>query len=216
MVLFGIVLCVALDALAQSLPPHYSPLSEAESDLVVGPFGFIMTINFVNRGLLSLLFLYAFRSTMKHRVMEESRMRAGSYLLGMWSVGTLLLAFFPTDVPSTPMSWHGAAHLVVAIIAFIGGAFGVVLLSVSLKQANNKLGSLSKVGPLISYFAVLFWVVEFFLPFVAPHLNSRIGGMTERLFLGSALLWIGTVSAYFALNLGRAKGLARVENNEKG
>ena len=49
---------------AQLLPPHYSPISQAESDLAVGKFGFIMTINFLNRGVLSLLFIYAFLRTL--------------------------------------------------------------------------------------------------------------------------------------------------------
>ena len=45
-----IVLYIVLDAIAQALPPHYSPISQAESLLAVGPYGYIMTINFLNRG----------------------------------------------------------------------------------------------------------------------------------------------------------------------
>ena len=63
-VIAGVLLYVILDAIAHILPPHYSPIRDAESDLAVGPYGYIMTINFVNRGLLSLLFVYAFVKTL--------------------------------------------------------------------------------------------------------------------------------------------------------
>jgi hypothetical protein len=53
-----IILYVVLDAIVQVLPPHYSPISQAESLLAVGPYGYIMTVNFLNRGVFSLLFVY--------------------------------------------------------------------------------------------------------------------------------------------------------------
>ena len=54
-----IILYVILDVIAQVLPPHYSPISQAESLLAVGPYGYIMTVNFLIRGVFSLLFVYA-------------------------------------------------------------------------------------------------------------------------------------------------------------
>lgn len=56
-VILLIILYAVLDVIAQSLPPHYSPISQAESDLAVGRFGFIMTLNFLNRGVLSYIYL---------------------------------------------------------------------------------------------------------------------------------------------------------------
>lgn len=52
--IIGIVVYVVIDVIAQLLPPHYNAIIQAESDLAVGPYGFLMTINFVIRGLLSL------------------------------------------------------------------------------------------------------------------------------------------------------------------
>ena len=43
----GIVVYVIIDVIAQLLPPHYNAIIQAESDLAVGPYGFLMTINFV-------------------------------------------------------------------------------------------------------------------------------------------------------------------------
>lgn len=191
----GVILYVVLDAVAQSLPPHYSPIRDAESDLAVGPYGYIMAINFLIRGILSLAFIFAFVKTIDLTGARRASFRTGYILMGVWAVGAILLAFFPTDVPATPMSWHGAIHFVVAIIAFIGGAFGAFALSRNF-NGNPVLNGAKKIATPLTFLVLLFWVIEFFTPFVAPHLVTRFGGLFERLFLGSVLLWILSVSAY--------------------
>jgi hypothetical protein len=203
-VILEIVLYAVLDVVAQVLPPHYSPISQAESDLAVGKFGFIMTLNFLDRGVLSLLFIYAFLRTLDYAGLARSQFRTGTYLLCAWAVGAVLLAIFPTDVPATPISWHGAIHLVVAIIAFIGGAFGTLAISQKLPQ-NGEFQDLKRIALPLSIIVMVLWAVEFGLPFLFPHLNSRIGGLTERLFLGSVLLWVGVVSAYLTIHLRERK-----------
>jgi hypothetical protein len=191
----GVVLYLILDIAAQSLPPHYNPISTAESDLAVGPYGYIMAINFLNRGLLSLAFLYAFLRTVAASGVDSAKFRTGVYLLGVWGVGALLLAAFPTDVPSSPVSWHGAIHLVVALLAFIGGAFGTISISMKLGDYETLRGA-RRFALALAAVAVLFLLLLFGLPFVAPHLASKIGGVTERVLIGSVLTWILYVSVY--------------------
>jgi len=196
-VLVGIVLYVVLDAVAQLLPPHYSPISQAESDLAVGPYGFVMAANFVNRGLLSLEFIFALIGTVKIAGDPLSRYRGGLYLLGVWAVGALLLAVFPTDVPSTPVSWHGAIHLVVAILAFLGGAFGALSISLRMRESKSKtLRSMSRFALPIALVAVLFCLIELGGPFVTPRVAAHFGGLIERTFLGSVLVWMASISVY--------------------
>ena len=134
MAMVGVALYVVLDAVAQSLPPHYSLLSQPESDLAVGPYGYIMTLNFITRGVLSLCFLFALALTANSGDVMGRRFRRGGYLFAVWSVGALLLAAFPTDVPSTPLSWHGAVHLAVAVAAFLGGASGAFYLTLGMAR----------------------------------------------------------------------------------
>jgi hypothetical protein len=198
-VILGIVLYLVLDVVAQMLPPHFSPISRSESALAIGKFGYIMTANFLVRGVLSLLFIFAFLRTLDFTGVARDQFRTGTYLLGVWAVGAILIAIFPTDVPSTPVSWHGAIHLVVAIVAFTGGAFGTLAISKSLKP-NQLFEGLKRIAVPLSVIVVVLWVVEFISSLV-PHLNSRVGGFTERLFLGSVLLWLGVVSAYLATHL---------------
>ena len=193
LVISSILLYIALDAIVQNLPPHYNPITQPESDLAVGSYGFIMTINFLNRGLFSLLFIFAFLKTLDSKGLDRSKFKTGSYLLGIWAIGSILLALFPTDVPPTPVSLHGGIHLIVAIVAFVGGAFGTLFIS-----RGPSLGNLRRIALPLSLFVIICWLVEFGVPF-APHLNSEIGGLTERLFLGSVLLWIAAVSGYLAM-----------------
>jgi hypothetical membrane protein len=190
-----ILLYVVLDIVAQLLPPHYSAITQAESDLAVGPYGFIMTINFVNRGVLSLLFLYALFRTLKDEARQWEPLRRGAAFLAVWGVGALLLAAFPTDVPSTPLSWHGTIHLIVALLAFLGGAVGVYLLASHFEQSDALRGARSFALPLATLVIVLL-VVELVAGFAVPRLSERIGGLTERLYLGGVLAWILLVSLY--------------------
>lgn len=191
--LAGILVYIALDAVVQSLPPHYSPISQAESDLAVGPFGYIMTVNFINRGLFSLSFLFALFLAANSSDTPGPRFRMGGYLLGMWSVGSLVLAAFPTDVPPMPISWHGAIHLAVAVFAFLGGAFGALYLSRGM--ANNKSLSKARGAALpLAYLSVLLFIIELFGNLLFPGLTSGYFGLLERMFLGSVLLWMGMVS----------------------
>jgi Protein of unknown function (DUF998) len=194
MVIGGLILYVLLDIVAQILPPYYNPIRTAESDLAVGPYGYIMTLNFLNRGILSLLFLYALTKTIHSPGGFETsnarrQFKIGTIIFGVWGVGAILLAIFPTDVPATPISWHGAIHGVLALPVFIGGAIGAVILSLQFGKSRI----LRSAKPASLSIAVLSAVL---LIIVVPTLTTSIGGLTERLFLGSVLLWVGFVSVY--------------------
>ncbi len=81
-----LILYLVIDTVAQILPPHYSPIRDAESDLAVGPYGFLMTVNFVNRGVLSILFLTGIS------LMTSNRLRNSiSHHLGFGQLGHFCL-----------------------------------------------------------------------------------------------------------------------------
>ena len=189
----GIILYVILDALAQSLPPYYSPISQAESDLAVGPYGYIMTLNFINRGVFSLCFLFGILLTVYSTDTANPRLRRGAYAFAVWSVGALLLAAFPTDVPATPASWHGAVHLLVAIVAFLGGAFGALYISLGMVGSSPIARARGVALPLAALSFIL-CLLEVFGALLAPGFYANYGGLVERAFLGSVLFWVATVS----------------------
>lgn len=181
---------VALDILAQLLPPHYSPVSQAESDLAVGPYGFVMTANFVVRGVLSISFLVGLTASTR----IGSRSRFGIALLGVWAVGAFLLAIFPTDIGPTESTLHGKLHLVIALVAFLGAAIGVVLLSRHFRE-EDRLRAFAAPANILATLTVLSLVV-FLLASAVPYLLNHAYGLLERIFIGFVLLWILTVSLY--------------------
>jgi len=185
----GITLYVVLDAIAQSLPPHYSPISQAESDLAVGPYGYVMAANFVNRGLFSILFLYG----LARSVPSMEAFRTGLGLLGVWAVGALILAASPTDV-SGPATVHGVVHLVVATLAFLGAAAGTVHLSRAFRR-DPGLRAVGRYSMPLAVLALVFFFVLYGGPVVFPHAAARVGGLVERVFIGLVLAWMLTVSA---------------------
>jgi len=193
----GIVLYAILDAVAQLLPPHYSPITQSESDLAVGPYGLVMTLNFVVRGLVSLVFLFALVRTVRSEVGGWRPFRSGIAFLGVWGIGAFLLAAFPTDVPNLPLSGHGAVHFVVALLAFFGGAVGVFALADHFGDSEI-LRPAKRSAMAFSFVVIVLFVVEVGAGAVVPRLAADVSGLVERMFLGSVLLWIFLVSFYLA------------------
>jgi len=179
---------VVLDIVAQLLPPHYNAVSQAESDLAVGPYGYIMTANFVVRGTLSLSFLVGLLGSTR----LGSRSRAGTALFGIWAVGAFLLAVFPTDVGTTETTLHGQLHLGIAFLAFLGAAVGVVLLAGRFREEDRLRGFASPAYTLavLTLVAFVVFLLATPIPFAAKHLY----GLLERVFIGLVLLWILVVS----------------------
>lgn len=180
----GIAVYVVLDIIAQALPPHYSPIRQPESDLAVGPYGWIMTVNFVVRGLLSATLLIALA-----RVLAPSRrMVVGLFLLGIWAAGAFLLAVFPADVSSRVQTAHGKAHLAIALIAFVSIPIAESLLARALLDDPRwrELGERGVVFARVAVAGFFVLLAGIFLPWV--------GGLTERIFLAAVLLWMLVVA----------------------
>lgn len=189
LVILGIILYVGLDVVAQVLPPHYSPLHQAESDLAVGPYGLIMQFNFLVRGGLSLALVLALRD-----LLPAGRSRIGVVLLGVWSGCSALLAFFNTDilddpalVPHLHLTWHGELHLVLATASFIAAALGALATSFALRE--------SKKGASVRVPAIMLAVLSLLALLAMPRFTVRgLDGLGERIFLLVILCWLGTVA----------------------
>jgi hypothetical protein len=129
-VLVGTLIAVLLEVMAQTLPPHYSPVRQPESNLAVGPYGYLEATSFFLRGALTLVFVVAFTRI----VPEEARSRGGVIVLGISAIGKLVIAFAATDLTPRPETLHGVIHALGAVIAFFCGALGEVLLAWALRR----------------------------------------------------------------------------------
>lgn len=124
----GVVIYVVVDVVLQMLPPYYDPIREAESNLAVGPFGWIMSINFFGRAILCACAILAIA-----RVGESTRARrVGIALFAVAGFCSGALAFFPTDIHPdggvATSTTSGAIHLGLASTGFVVAlvAFGVL------------------------------------------------------------------------------------------
>jgi hypothetical protein len=89
---------------------------------------------------------------------------------------------------------------------------GTFEISQKLNQVRKFQGLRRIALPLGALSFVLF-VIELLIELLFKHLNLTIGGLTERLFLGSVLLWIAVVSVFLATHVRMLADL--VENDVK-
>lgn len=187
MVIVGILLFVLLEVIVQFLPPHYNPLSQSESDLAVGPYGFLMALGFVIGGALLLIFIAAFTRI----IPKEGQSRGGLILLGIAAICKFIIAFAATDLTPRPHTIHGAIHAVVALVAFFCEGLGLLLLARSLRHVPNMRPSpriLVRLGTVTLVWSVIVIVT------VAVSAQIGVWGLLERIATGLSLLWVFIVS----------------------
>jgi hypothetical membrane protein len=186
-VIVGIMLVVVLEVIVQLLPPHYNPLSQSESDLAVGPYGFLMALDFIIGGVLLLLFIVAFRRV----IPKEGQSRSGLILLGVAAICKLTIAFAATDLTPRPETIHGTIHAVVALVSFFCEALGLLLLARSLRHVPNMRPSARfLVGLAI---VTLVWSL---IVIVTVVVSTQIGvwGLLERVATALSFVWVLLVS----------------------
>jgi hypothetical protein len=183
-VLGGVALSIVAEIVAQCLPPHYSPVSQTESALAVGPYGFLEACNLFVRGLVTVAFLGAFVQI----VPAPLRSRRGVVLLGVSAAAKIVLAFAPTDLTPRPETVHGIIHAVAAVASFLSGAIGQLLLAIRVARGRD-LGTWGVLFVAIAWISVALAVVDI----ATLPIASRIGvwGLLERAL--SALLLGGLV-----------------------
>jgi hypothetical membrane protein len=185
----GVIVYVAIDVLLRFLRPDYSLLYNAESDYGRGPWYWVMDLNFLLRGAVSVAIIVA----LPRAVRLDDRGRAGLILIAIWAGCSALLAFFADDVEGQPLTGSGIVHLALAFVAFPCVAVGAILVSTNLTSGQSRRSVAAVLLTLSAAGAAA-------LPLLAtavghPHAP---GGLYERIFLGLELLWIAVAGGYFA------------------
>ncbi len=188
----GVVLYALVDVVLQFLPPHYSPVSDAESNLAVGPYGWIMNLNFVGRAISTVCAAVAIGLTG-----PASRLRgAGLALMVVAGACSAALAFLPTDIngpgvyglgPTTPT---GALHLAVASLGFLTALAAFALLTGWLRRSPGLRSGYRSGLALVAVAAVGLLSVG-----LADRFAPNLIGLAERVCLVGILGWVFVVCA---------------------
>jgi hypothetical membrane protein len=184
-----VVLYVVVDVVLQLLPPHYSVVSDAESDLAVGPFGWAMQVNFAARAVMSGCVVVAVLLTGA----PSRRRTAGAVLLGIAGLCSAALVFFATDVNlpgefgMRPRTEVGTVHVVFATIGFVTVLVALVLLTLWLGEVRRSHRA-ATVFLVVACAGLLFLAASLV---VAP----RVVGIAERSCLAGILGWAFAVAA---------------------
>jgi hypothetical membrane protein len=174
-----VLIYVLTDVVLQLLPPHYSVLSDAESDLAVGPFGWAMNLNFLARAMMSGCVVVAVAFTA-----PASRLRRfGSGLIALAGLCSAALVLFPADVNNagdfgmTPRTTVGVVHALFATTGFL-----VVLAAMALLTRW-----IGRPRPVMVFFVVA--LSGLLLLAVSLVALPQVVGLTERLCLVGILGW---------------------------
>ncbi|HVB13228.1 MAG TPA: DUF998 domain-containing protein [Candidatus Dormibacteraeota bacterium] len=181
----GVVIYLVIDGLLAVLRPDVSLLHQAESDYGVGPYSWLMDLNFLLRCALSL----AAAGAILRLGAGSGRLRVGAGLLCAWGIGSGILAFFPDDPPGTPVTSAGGVHLIVALIAFLCVAVGTIVLSIGFRHFPE----LVAVSPLLLVLSLVAVVPLLLLGHTHFQAHS-LDGLYERSFLALELLWLLVVA----------------------
>ena len=152
----------------------------------MGPYGWIMNLNFLARGVVTVCAVAALA-----RFGPRSRLqRAGLGLMLLAGTCSAALAFLPTDIaapdapglePATPL---GTAHLVVAATGFIAALLAFLLLTAWLR--TSELRAVFPAAGVLTGVALagLLWLG------VAATVAPGVLGLAERLCLAGVLGWV--------------------------
>jgi hypothetical membrane protein len=182
----AVIVYVAIDVLLRFLRPDYSLLYNAESDYGRGPWYWVMDLNFLLRGALSVAIVVALRRAAR----LDTRGRGGLILIAVWAGCSALLAFFADDVEGQPLTGSGIVHLLLAFIALPCVAIGTILVSSNLISGQ----SWRSAAAVLLAVSVAGGAALLLLATSVGHPHAP-GGLYERIFLGLELLWIALAGA---------------------
>lgn len=176
--------CLAYAALAlllmHVLRPDLAPDSHMISEYAVGTFGWVMQSVFVglSLGCAALLVGLAFNGP------TSITARFGAFLLGVASVGLIVSAIYPMDLPGAPATRAGEMHDLSFMVNVGSIALAIVLITVSL-GSDLRWRSFRRTSIVLLSLIALAFVLQFLtLHKGAPY------GLANRFFIAVVLAWL--------------------------
>lgn len=192
--ILGVIIYAAIDIVVTFLRPDYSWLHNAESDYGRGPYFWLMDINFLLRCFLSLTLVRAIFI----KFSNNKPIKQASVLIMVWAAASGLLAFFADNPYDYPKLASGSVHLVLALVAFIAAVLAMIMF--------NRLAPLARVSRTNTYVLTLIAIASLILLGHAGFRPNSFGGLYERIFLASVLVWEVVVASFIQTDDKRPNG----------
>ena len=176
--------CLAYAALAllllHLLRPDLAPANHMISEYAVGTFGWVMQSVFVGLsfGCAALLIGLAFNGP------TSIAARLGILLLGIASVGLIVSAIYPMDLPGSPATRAGEMHDLSFMVNVGSIALAIVLLTASF-GSDLRWRSFRRTS--IVLFSLI--ALAFVLQFLTLHKGAPYG-LANRFFIAVVLAWL--------------------------
>jgi hypothetical protein len=189
----GFIAYAALALLSmQVLRPDLAPASHMISEYAVGPYGWVMQTVFVGLGAGSAMLLVGLIRSGPTSIAA----RLGIVLLAVASIGLIVSAIFPMDLPGAPSTTSGYLHNLSFLVNVTSIILAIVLLTASFGGDPRWRSYRRTSVTLLSLIA---------LAFVLQFLTLRKGapyGLANRFFISVLLAWV-IATSYRLRNLVR-------------
>ena len=179
------ILFLSVITLVEFLQSGYDRIRETISMLVLGPYGWIVTIIFFLFGFL----LVVFSVRLYVAVSKSISLKVGTVLLILVGLGFFIIGIFPTQDPGTTLSLHALIHRDTAGAISILFALACFALAFAFKAEPRwrRFWKYTIVTGSIILILIILAVVPAFS-------NGQFGGLHERLLLITGLVWVTAIA----------------------
>jgi hypothetical protein len=196
--LIGIGYCLAIIVVMHFLRPDYNPTRNTISEYAIGPYGILMISGLFALGLGS----FAVVIGLYQGLSQPARSWVGLLLLGLWAVGTIVGAIFPTDLQGAPKTPSGSIHGTASFLSIIGLVSGTIALSRRFKK-DERWKPFHRTALILS----LVMLLTFIISVVGFILLSDFVGLIQRILIAAMFTW-------FLLTAARLRSIA-IESGSK-
>ena len=202
--LAGLSCFVATVVALHWLQPQLNPVNEVVSYYVHGAWGWLLTVGLIGLGIGSLALTIGVG-----RAVVGPGVRAGWWLLAIWSIGVLLSGIFAADPPGNwdrPPSRAGMIHGNAALIAILTLPIAALVLARSFRhdlqwRRKGTLLLILAVATVLSMGAFMTSLV----PVIVSPGPPWLLGFTERILLGVYVVWLWVLAVGLLQAAGRAR-----------
>jgi len=178
--------CALLGLIAlHAVRPDYEPASHMISDYAVGRLGWLMVAFF----LLWSVGILLFSASLLLSGPSSAGRKLGAFLLGVTSIGLLVSAAYPTDLPGAPDTPDGNIHTLSFLVNVCSLLVAIPLLSFGLRE-HQGWGTYRRIASILAVLVVLAFFLQLFtLRKDMPY------GLTNRLFVVMLFAWFISTAA---------------------